>query len=198
MCDTGDILFASLDAGREEFSFIATKTLAAGEEVIFTRQQLELSPSGATEFCIGRGGYFRWIAPVDGIDAGSVVTMSRDPASGTVRADAGRVEVGGQFRLSHIGDGVFAVKGAIVDGVVVPDQILAYVVPNRQAPRRSAQAQTEGRAAALVVPSETDFFAYDVINRPDVFNTRQDMITALLDPRNYVTDRRPGNQPPIG
>ena len=72
MVNAGDILFASLETERQELSFIATVALPAGKEIIFTRQRLELTPFGTTEFCIGRGGYLVWQAPAGGLAAGTV------------------------------------------------------------------------------------------------------------------------------
>ena len=183
MCRSGDILFAGLDSARHEISFIATSDLAPGCKIIFSRQHL-MPENGR----LGLAGYLVWQAPQQGLEAGSVVTIGRkaggEGVQGSAQADIGTVDEGnGGLQLDGIGDGLIAVEGRIRDGVVQADRVIAYVVPCGPAAHLGD--------AALVLPQHTDYFTYDLMNRPDMFDTRREMMRALLDPANFITLTHP-------
>jgi hypothetical protein len=110
---TGDIAFTRFNAdGNDDISFVALKAIPAGEEIYFTDNLWNGLPVGSGGDFTSTESEWRWTAPVGGVAAGAIVTITN--ISTAIATNAGSVEVTDNtgLGLNATADTVYAFQGA--------------------------------------------------------------------------------------
>ncbi|MEO1491042.1 MAG: Hint domain-containing protein [Pseudomonadota bacterium] len=197
--EPGDLLFVGWDADNEDISFVTTRNITEGEVIYFTDDEWNGTQFNTNEQLI------EWIVPAGGIPLGTVVTIDMVPAGGNssasidVGGDVDYIRGGGQLAVSN--EMFWAFQGDRVGNTVTPTNFIGVIANeaqgnNNQSPNLSGTGLTPTNGA-IIIDGDEDYMEF-VLDDPEVYNNRDELIAAVSDLSNWDTADGTGNNNPNG
>lgn len=181
----GAIAFIGFNAdGGGDLAFVALAPIATGTKMFFTDNEWNGMDIGAGGAFNSGEGILTWAAPLGGVGAGMVVTLSRLSSTGW-SASVGTITPSGNFVLSGSGETVYAYQGA----ASAPDNFLAVIATHSQDPVSGTGLDSSHRVY-LTANADVATYVGSRCNQTSFAG----YLAAIGDPSNWLTEDGEGDQ----